>query len=107
MFQGSADSNLLYGMPVLAAMNDLGFEAMAIGNHEFDWGIDKLQALSDNAEFPFLAANIVMKGTNITPDFAEKFIIVNRNGVNIGIIGLSTLETLTKTKAENIAAYDF
>ncbi|HUV84161.1 MAG TPA: 5'-nucleotidase C-terminal domain-containing protein, partial [Methanosarcinales archaeon] len=107
MFQGSADSNLLYGSPVMAIMNDIGFEAMAIGNHEFDWGIDRLQTLSDNAKFPFLAANIVMKGTKITPDFAEKFIIVNRDGLNIGIIGLATLETLTKTKAENIATYDF
>lgn len=107
MFQGSADSNLLYGSPVMAFMNDIGFEAMAIGNHEFDWGIDRLQTLSDNAKFPFLAANIVMKGTNITPDFAEKFIIVERDGLKIGVIGLATLETLTKTKAENIAAYDF
>ncbi|OGO77729.1 MAG: hypothetical protein A2Y23_02200 [Clostridiales bacterium GWB2_37_7] len=107
MFQGSADSNLLYGMPVLAAMNDIGFEAMSVGNHEFDWGLDKLQILSDKAEFPFLAANIVLKGTDITPDFAEKYIIVNRNGLNIGIIGLATPETLTKTKAENIAAFDF
>ncbi|MDF2840990.1 MAG: LPXTG-motif cell wall anchor domain protein, partial [Clostridia bacterium] len=107
MFQGSADSNLLYGMPVLAAMNDMGFEAMAVGNHEFDWGLDKLRELSNKAEFPFLAANIVEKGTNNTPDFAEKYIIINRNDMNIGIIGLATPETLTKTKAENIAAYDF
>ena len=107
MFQGSADSNLLYGVPVLAAMNDIGFEAMAIGNHEFDWGLNKLQALSDKAEFPFLAANIVLKGTDITPNFAEKYIIVNRNGINIGIIGIATPETITKTKAENIAAYEF
>lgn len=107
MFQGSADSNLLYGSPVLAAMNDIDFDAMTIGNHEFDWGLNKLQTLSDKAEFPFLAANIVLKGTDITPDFAEKYIIVNRNGINIGIIGLTTPETITKTKAENIAAYDF
>jgi 2',3'-cyclic-nucleotide 2'-phosphodiesterase / 3'-nucleotidase / 5'-nucleotidase len=107
MFQGSADSNLLYGMPVLAAMNDLGFEAMAIGNHEFDWGLDKLRDLSNTADFPFLAANIVEKGTGRTPDFAQKYIIVNRDGLDIGIIGLATPETLTKTKAENIAAYEF
>ncbi|MDF2532607.1 MAG: yfkN [Clostridia bacterium] len=107
MFQGSADSNLLYGKPVLAVMNSIGFEAMAIGNHEFDWGLDKLQTLSDKAEFPFLAANIVEKGTDKTPAFAKKYIIVNRDGINIGIIGISTLETLTKTKAENVAAYDF
>ncbi|MDF2530720.1 MAG: yfkN [Clostridia bacterium] len=107
MLQGSADSNLLYGTPVLAAMNDLGFEAMAIGNHEFDWGLDKLRDLSDKADFPFLAANIVEKGTDRTPDFAEPYIIINKDGLNIGIIGLATPETLTKTKAENIAAYVF
>lgn len=107
MFQGSADSNLLYGNPVMAIMNDIGFEAMAIGNHEFDWGLEKLQELSDKAGFPFLAANIVMKGTNTTPKFAEKYVIVKRDGLNIGIIGLATPETLTKTKAENVEAYDF
>ena len=63
--------------------------------------------LSENADFPFLAANIVIKGTNTTPEFAKKYLIVNRNGINIGIIGIATPETLTKTKAENIAAYDF
>lgn len=107
MFQGSADSNLLYGSPVMAMMNDIGFEAMAIGNHEFDWGLNKLRGLSEQADFPFLAANIVLKGTNTTPEFAKKYLIVNRNGINIGIIGIATPETLTKTKAENIAAYDF
>ena len=107
MFQGSADSNLLLGVPVMAIMNDIGFEAMAIGNHEFDWGLDKLQGLSDNAKFPFLAANIVMKGTDTSPAFAKKYVIINRDGLNIGIIGLATPETLTKTKAENVAAYDF
>jgi 2',3'-cyclic-nucleotide 2'-phosphodiesterase (5'-nucleotidase family) len=107
MFQGSADSNLLYGKPVLDAMNTIGFEAMAIGNHEFDWGLDKLQALSDDAKFPFLAANIVEKGTDKTPEFAKKYIIVDKDGIKVGIIGISTLETLTKTKAENVAAYDF
>ncbi|MDF2592421.1 MAG: 5-nucleotidase, partial [Clostridia bacterium] len=95
------------GNPVMAIMNDIGFEAMSIGNHEFDWGLEKLQGLSDKADFPFLAANIVMKGTNTTPKFAEKYVIVKRDGLNIGIIGLATPETLSKTKAENVAAYDF
>lgn len=107
MFQGSADSNLLYGMPVLAAMNDFGFDAMAVGNHEFDWGLDKLRTLADKAEFPFLAANLVEKATGRTADFAEDYIIINKDGINVGIIGLATPETLTKTKAENVAAYDF
>ena len=107
MFQGSADSNLLSGVPVMAVMNYIKFDAMAIGNHEFDWGQGTLQGLSDSAEFPFLAANIVMKGTDTSPKFAKKYIIVDRDGIKVGIIGIATPETLTKTKAENIAAYDF
>ena len=107
MFQGSADSNLLSGVPVMAVMNHIKFDAMAIGNHEFDWGQGTLQGLSDSAEFPFLAANIVMKGTDTSPKFAKKYIIVDRDGIKVGIIGIATPETLTKTKAENIAAYDF
>lgn len=107
MFQGSADSNLLYGTPVLAMMNYMGFEAMAIGNHEFDWGLDKLQALHDDAEFPFLAANIVEKSTGKVPAFAKPYTIIEKDGTKIGIIGIATPETLTKTKAENIVNFDF
>jgi 2',3'-cyclic-nucleotide 2'-phosphodiesterase/3'-nucleotidase len=44
MFQGSPDSNLLYGKTVVAFMNEVGFDAMALGNHEFDWGLDILRS---------------------------------------------------------------
>jgi 2',3'-cyclic-nucleotide 2'-phosphodiesterase/3'-nucleotidase/5'-nucleotidase len=107
MFQGSADSNLVYGDSVLAAMNYIGFDAMSIGNHEFDWGLDKLRALESKAKFPFMAANIKEKTTGKTADYAKDYVIIDKDGINVGIIGLATPETLTKTKAENVAAYNF
>ncbi|HUF65643.1 MAG TPA: hypothetical protein VMM17_06655, partial [Gemmatimonadaceae bacterium] len=44
MFQGSAASNTAYGRPVVELYNELGYAAAALGNHEFDWGIDTLRA---------------------------------------------------------------
>lgn len=107
MFQGSADSNLLYGQPVVTAMNYAGFDAMVLGNHEFDWGLDKLQARMDQSDFPYLAANLVEKSTGKTPDFVKPYVLVNKNGINVGIIGIVTPETATKTKPELVAPYDF
>ncbi len=107
MFQGSADSNLMYGQPVATAMNVAGFDAMVLGNHEFDWGLDKLKARIAQSNFPYLAANLVEKSTGKTPDFVKPYTIVNTNGVNVGIIGIVTPETATKTKPDLVAPYDF
>lgn len=107
MFQGSADSNLLYGQPVSAAMNYIGFDAMAIGNHEFDWGIDKLKVRIAQSDFPYLAANIIDKSTGKTADFVKPYVIVNKSGINVAIIGIATPDTETKAKPELIAPYEF
>ena len=107
MYQGSADSNLLYGKPVVIAMNTAGFDAMTIGNHEFDWGIDKLKERITQSRFPYVAANIIEKATGKTPDFLKPYVIVNKNGINVGIIGIATPETATKAKPELVEPYDF
>ena len=59
MFQGSLESNYYYGQVVVDAMNEAGFDAMAIGNHEFDYGQDRLFANIERADFPFLGGNIL------------------------------------------------
>jgi len=62
LYQGTAISNLTTGKPVTAMLKAMGLEASAIGNHEFDWGVDNINAWSKEGGFPFLAANIVKKG---------------------------------------------
>ena len=53
MFQGSPDSNLLYGKTVVEVLNALRLDAMTLGNHEFDWGLDKLHGSRwSNQPFP-------------------------------------------------------
>lgn len=90
MFQGSADSNLTRGYMVNYSMHYLGFDAMAVGNHEFDWNEEWLKK---NAELkyndhtiPYLGANIV-KGTGI-PEYLQKSTIINRGEYKIGVIGV-------------------
>jgi len=107
MYQGTADSNLMYGVPVQNMMNQIGFDAMVMGNHEFDWGIEPIEKWKSLSKFPFLAANIIDKKTGEVADFAKPYTIVERKGIKVGIIGVATLETLTKTKAEMVEPYNF
>lgn len=107
MFQGTADSNLLYGESVVTAMNEAGFDAMVLGNHEFDWGLDKLKARIAASNFPYLGANLIDKATGKTADFIKPYTIIDKNGIKVGIIGIVTPETATKTKPEMVAPYEF
>lgn len=111
MFQGSAESNLTHGYMVNYAMNYMGFDSMAIGNHEFDWTdawLKKNANLSyEGHKIPYISANIVDKTTNDTPDFISKSTIVERGGYKIGIVG-SVGDNLKGTiLASCVENYDF
>lgn len=87
MWQGAAASNLTGGLIITEWMNMMGFEAMTIGNHEFDWGEDKIIANAEAAEFPLLAINIFDNGTGNLADYCKPSVIIERGGVEIGVIG--------------------
>lgn len=90
---GSALSNLYYGMPVIDFMNHCRFDAMTLGNHEFEWGIERLKALNVRARFPFICANLIDERTGSPPCYVKPYTIVKREGMKIGIIGLLTQQT--------------
>jgi 2',3'-cyclic-nucleotide 2'-phosphodiesterase/3'-nucleotidase len=74
--------------PTIAAMNALGYDAMAIGNHEFNFGLENLWKAQRESEFPWLAANIAS-------DYADDrafapFVIREIGGVRVGIVGFIT-----------------
>lgn len=87
MWQGGPASNGTHGRIITDWMNYLGVEAMALGNHEFDWGIDAIKENKEIAEFPFLAINIYDNATNQRADFCEPSVMIERGGAQIGIIG--------------------
>jgi 2',3'-cyclic-nucleotide 2'-phosphodiesterase/3'-nucleotidase len=93
MMQGSAISNLSRGEAVIAVMNELGFEACAVGNHEFDWGTNVLAERVKQAKFPFLAANIFLDESTKQPGWLLPSTVVNKGKLKIGIIGAITEDT--------------
>jgi 5'-nucleotidase len=117
MWQGTLESNMFEGEAMVRGYNIIGYAAVAVGNHEFDYGPvgpdaiartsaqDELGAVKRNsamARFPFLSANMVEKSNGRTPEWAKKYTIVRAGGARIGIIGLSTPDTPNVTMAANV-----
>ena len=111
MFQGSAESNLTRGYLVNYSMQYMGFDAMAVGNHEFDWTDEWLKKNSElsynTSTIPYLGINIIDKRTNEIPTFLKKSVTIERGGYKVGIIG-SIGPTLTSSiLASCVENYDF
>ncbi len=87
MWQGSPESNLTEGNLVTDWMNHLGFVSMTLGNHEYDWGEDAIEANAALADFPLLAVNVYDRSTNQRVDYCQPSVVVERGGIQIGIIG--------------------
>ena len=87
MWQGSAESNMTKGLLITDWMNELDFAAMTIGNHEYDWGEAPIEENDALAEFPFLAINIYDRQTNQQVSYCKSSVMVDADGIQIGIIG--------------------
>ena len=74
--------------PVVAAMNYMGYDAMTLGNHEFNWGIDTMPKILSQAQFPVLAANV--KDTSGGFVTGAGWTIVEKDGVKVAVIGVVT-----------------
>ena len=107
IMQGTLISNLTDGRSTIEAMNEIGYDAAAIGNHEFDWGVDILIERVADAAFAMLGANIFLKGTDRHPDWIRPWAIVEREGVRIGFIGLTTTSTPVVARPSLVADFDF
>jgi 2',3'-cyclic-nucleotide 2'-phosphodiesterase (5'-nucleotidase family) len=107
MWTGPAISTWYQGKSMVEVMNEMQYDAAAIGNHEFDFKIEELKKRVEQSNFPFLSANIREKNTGTIPDFATPFIIKKIEGVVIGIIGLTTTSTPLTTFPTHVADYKF
>lgn len=106
-FQGTPLSNLSFGKYLIRALDAMKFDASAVGNHEFDWGIEKVttkNATLAGSQIPMLAANIFVKDTGKLVDFAKPYTIIERSGKKVAIIGWAD-EYSVEIMAERIAPY--
>ena len=104
MWQGGAESNMTKGLIMTEWMNELDFVAMALGNHEYDWGEEYIKANAEIAEFPFLAINIYDKKTNELVDYCQPSVVVEAGELQIGIIGAmgDCYSSIAADKVENV-----
>jgi len=89
-FQGTMYFNTYEGLADLAYMNVIGYQAMAVGNHEFDRGPATLAKFIKNAGFPVLSANLDVTGEPLLRDLVKPSTVVEVGGQRIGIVGATT-----------------
>ena len=94
MFQETAISRLSYGRVVVDCMNEIGVDFMGVGNHEFDWGFDRIIDYFDGdtsngeANFPLINSNIYYNNQLLLNDNIYESAIIEKENVNIGVISL-------------------
>ncbi|MGF1714721.1 bifunctional UDP-sugar hydrolase/5'-nucleotidase UshA [Photobacterium chitinilyticum] len=100
---GVPESDLQDAEPDFIGMNMLGYDAMAVGNHEFDNPLDVLAKQEGWAEFPFLAANIYKDGERMF----DAYKVFDKQGIKIAVIGLTTEDTAKIGNPEYVGAVEF
>jgi 2',3'-cyclic-nucleotide 2'-phosphodiesterase/3'-nucleotidase len=91
--------------PTIDAMNRIGYQAMAVGNHEFNFGLEVLERAREQAEFPFLSANILHAGTD-EPAF-QAYAVFEEGPIRVGVLGLITPNVPGWEKPENYRGLAF
>ena len=102
---GVPASDLLDALPDIQGMNLIGYDASAVGNHEFDNPLPILLQQAKWANFPFLAANIYVKKTG--KRLFQPYIILNSGALKVAVIGLTTLDTVTTSNPDVVKDFDF
>ena len=98
-------ADLTEGKAMVEALNHLGYDAMAIGNHEPDFGTAVLRQRMKDATFTVVAANLIeRKGSK---PFAKPYVVKKVGGVAVGILGLAYPKTPWTTAAKNVAEVEF
>jgi 2',3'-cyclic-nucleotide 2'-phosphodiesterase (5'-nucleotidase family) len=102
-----ANSSLLEDMPAIDVENAWGLDATSYGNHEFDYGVDRLKAHQERADFPFLGANVVDEASGENPDWVQGTHVFTIGKVKLGVIGIALPNTPELVKAEATAGLEF
>ncbi len=92
--------------PMMLAMNELGYDAMTVGNHEYNFGLANFEKARHDARFPWLSANTeVEPGSRARP--LDRYVIKTVGGIKVAVIGITTPSVPAWEKPENYAGYRF
>ncbi len=102
---GQPIATTVKGESITNILNAAGAQMMTTGNHDYNYGLDRLIELSEMLDLPIVASNVYYKGTN--DHIFNDYQVMEVDGVKIGVFGLATPETVTKTNPNNIANVTF
>lgn len=105
LLSGQPFANARHGLMPARMLGLVKYDALAAGNHDFDFGVSRLMELSDRYELNFIAANIRKKedGSALFPSY----ILKDYGGLKVGVFGLSSPDTPLKTHPDNVVSLDF
>lgn len=105
VLQGTPMSTVFKGKPDIEILNAMGVNAMTVGNHEFDFGLENFLALKKAATFPFISSNIIWKDSRkLANEPAAVFPITDK--LRLTVIGATTTELMTTTAPANVEKLD-
>ncbi len=107
IFQGTRLGERNQGAAIIEWMNAIEYDAMVLGNHDFDVGWENARRLATMAEFPALGANVALAESGVPVDWAAPYAMVETAGVRFGIVGIVTRDTKTLVPAEELGNVDF
>jgi 5'-nucleotidase / UDP-sugar diphosphatase len=96
---GTAMSTVFRGAPDIDAMSLMGYDALALGNHDFDFGLDHLRELKKQAHFPFLCTNVTPKESGV----CERYVVKKVGELRIGLLGLISRKGFPDVFDANVA----
>lgn len=106
-FQGTPESAFSGGSVMVDVFNALGYDAVVLGNHDFDYGLPQLEKLARALKMPVLGANVYREGGGGRPDFVAPRVIREVAGVKIGLFGLLTRNMRELAFEEHYAGLTF
>jgi 5'-nucleotidase len=92
-FQGTLFYTYYKGKAAAEMMNKVGYDAMTVGNHEFDDGPEVLKGFTEAVDFPILMSNADISGEPVLADAIQKSVVIEKDGEKIGLIGLTPVDT--------------
>lgn len=90
VFKGTPLGDFTRGQIVVDFFRRAGYDAVAVGNHDFDFGWQVLKAVIDSSGLPWLATNVVVQGSDTAPSWLTRSVLFERGGIRIGLFGLLT-----------------
>jgi len=103
-FHGQTIASIVKGESIVKVMNAIGYDAMAPGNHDFNYGQERLVELEGITDFPILAANVIKEDGK---PLLKPYIIKEVGGLKVGIFGLATPDTTYMTHPKNVEGLTF